>query len=453
MLVHDTEIVSAVRLAVAQRVGQDRFDLWFSKSRFAIDNSTLHVESPNQFVLDWIRANFRESIEQACHDVTAKSLAFDFRVVETQSERDEKVVTDDTAKTESQSAVAPRRRFASLKTFLPGENNRVAYSAAKMVVNQPGAPSPLLLYGPTGVGKSHLLEGVWSAIRSGGRNRRCIYLTAEQFTSFFLEALHGSGLPSFRRRYRELDLLIVEDLQFFAGKTATLNELLFTVDSMLRDGRQLAFSSDRSPIELAQVMGPELSTRICGGLVANMISPELETRVEIARQIARQRSLELPNTVLQLVAERLTDDVRQLQGAINKLMAVHQAVGKPISYSLAEKALEEVFHNSQRQVQLRDIEHAICDIFGVDSERLKSSSKAREISHPRMLAMWLARKYTRAALSEIGEFFGHRSHSTVISAEKKVNRWRSDHSTVRILQNDCRVDEAIRQIETKLRVG
>lgn len=455
MLVHDKEVVSALRLAVAQRVGQDRFDLWFSKTQFVIAAPVLRIHSPNQFVLDWIRSNFRKEIQDAARETLGTIPDFEFLVVPPKQTDEgpsaprpnhQNLINENTI-------VTPKRRFASLKTFQTCQRNNVAYSAAQMIANQPGESSPLLLYGPTGVGKTHLLEGIWSAVRGGGVNRRCIYLTAEQFTSFFLEALHGSGLPSFRRRYRELDLLIIEDLHFFKGKNATLNELLYTIDTMLRDGKQLAFSSDRSPAELAQITGAELNTRICGGLVASMSAPETATRINIARQMASSRGLALPHNVLELLAIQLPNDLRQIQGAINKLLAVQKAVGGPITLPLAEQSLEEVFHCSRPKVQLRDIERAVCDTFGVESDKLKSSSKSRAVSHPRMLAMWLARKYTRAALSEIGEYFGNRSHSTVISAEKKVNTWCSDRSTVRISKNDYQVEEAIRQIESRLRVG
>jgi chromosomal replication initiator protein len=259
-------------------------------------------------------------------------------------------------------------------------------------------------------------------------------------------------LPNFRRRYRGLDLLIIEDVQFFVGKQATISELLHTVDSLARDGRQVALSADRPPTQLTQ-LGPELSNRLCGGLVVNMQPPELETRCQILQHAAQLRSINVPEDVLRLIATRLEDDVRKLHGALHRLAATSTALQQPITTSLARQALEEVFRSSTRHVQLGDIERVVCNTFGVEPKVLRSTSRTRSVSHPRMLAMWLARKYTRAGLAEIGEFFGRRSHSTVVSAEKKVNCWRSQGQVVRMLDGDCVAEEAIRQIEARLHAG
>lgn len=297
-----------------------------------------------------------------------------------------------------------------------------------------------------------MLEGLWGSVRKQRQRRRCIYLTAEQFTSYFLESLHGKGLPNFRRRYRGLDLLIIEDVQFFAGKQATISELLHTVDSLNRDGRQVAFSGDRPPNELSR-LGDELMNRLVGGLVVNIQSPQEETRLEILRSFAKRRAIDVPDEVLCMIASKLQDDVRKLHGAMNRLVATSLAMQAPITPTLAANALEEVFRSSIRQVQLGDIERVVCATFGVEAKTLRSNSRSRGVSHPRMLAMWLARKYTRAGLAEIGEFFGHRSHSTVVSAEKKVNTWRSKGHVLRMAAGDYNAKDAIRQIESKLHAG
>ena len=173
-----------------------------------------------------------------------------------------------------------KRRFASLDTFVAGDGNRLAVTSAEMVVRQPGQHTPLLFYGPTSVGKTHLLEGIWTAARRSHQRLTVVYLSAEQFTSHFLEALRGSGLPSFRRKYRGVGLLMIDDLQFFVGKRATQVELLHTIDTFLREGRQLVFAADRSPAELAE-LGPELTTRLTSGLVCRIEPPDYATRLGI----------------------------------------------------------------------------------------------------------------------------------------------------------------------------
>ena len=270
----------------------------------------------------------------------------------------------------------PRRRFASLDTFVAGEANRLAITSAEMVVRQPGQHTPLMFYGPTSVGKTHLLEGIWTAARRSHQRLTAVYLSAEQFTSHFLEALRGSGLPSFRRKYRGVGLLMIDDLQFLVGKRATQVELLHTIDTFLREGRQLVFAADRSPAELAE-LGPELTTRLTGGLVCRIEPPDYATRLGIVGQMARRMKLHVPADVQQFVASRLTSHARELSGALCRLQATSQALGRPISLAMAEEALADLIRHSGRVVRLPDIEKAVCDVFGLEPASLQSDAKAK----------------------------------------------------------------------------
>ena len=321
-----------------------------------------------------------------------------------------------------------------------------------MVVRQPGQITPLMFYGPTSVGKTHLLEGIWTAARKSHQRLTAVYLSAEQFTSQFLEALRGSGLPSFRRKYRGVGVLILDDLQFFVGKRATQVELLHTVDGFLREGRQLVFAADRSPAELAE-LGPELTTRLTGGLVCRIEPPDHATRLGIVGQMARRMKLHVPPEVQQFVASRLTSHARELSGALCRLQATSEALGRPISLPLAEEALADLIRHNGRVVRLPDIEKAVCEVFGLEPASLQSDAKGKRVSHPRMLAMWLARKHTRAALSEIGHYFGRRSHSTVISAQKRVDGWMASGRPLDLAEHRWPADDAIRQVERRLAAG
>ncbi len=500
VLDRETDVVSSIRLSIADSIGSNRYELWLAETELVFSGNVLQICSSKQFQLEWIRNNFSAEIRSACKDTIKADVDLQFCFQEQSagsaqpasasqnitstglsggvtrpsgsgepldpSGRQLSTVkqpgTQGQADTQQAGAhsneagrkpLSGKRRFASLSTFVVGPSNQLALTSAQMVSRQPGSISPLFVYGPSGVGKSHLLEGLWGSIRSQrDRRRRCIYLTAEQFTSYFLESLHGRGLPNFRRRYRGLDLLIIEDVQFFAGKQATISELLHTVDSLTRDGRQVAFSADRPPNELTQ-LGSELTNRLVGGLVVNMQPPDEDTRLKILRSLAKRRSIEVPDEVLNMIATRLQDDVRKLHGAMNRLVATSLALQQPITTDLARNALEEVFRSSSRHVQLSDIERIVCDTFGVEPNTLRSNARTRAVSQPRMLAMWLARKYTRAGLAEIGEFFGRRSHSTVVSAEKKVNSWRSQGQVLRMVAGDFNAEDAIRQIESRLHAG
>jgi chromosomal replication initiator protein len=349
-------------------------------------------------------------------------------------------------------ANSSRRCPARLATFVQGDGNRLAVTAALSVVQRPGTVSPLFLHGPNGCGKTHLLEGIWHELRNRCRMGRAVLLSAEQFTSYFLGALQGSGLPSFRRKVREVDLLAVDDVQFFAGKRATLVELQHTIDALLRNGRQLVLVADRPPAGL-KGLGPETIGRLTGGLVCGVEAADFDTRLGIARHMAEQGKLSVPEPVLRLLASELEGDARQISGALNRLEASSEMLQQPISLELAQRALADIFRATRRVVHLGDIERAVCDVFGLEPKSLRAGRKSKSITQPRMLAMWLARKYTRAAFSEISHHFGRRSHSTVISAEKQVNRWVADGAQVLCGPGQCPVEDAIRRVETQLRVS
>ncbi len=469
------EIVSALRSALAGKVGQKRYDLWFGAgTRLDYDGSALKIGAPNQFFLDWIRSNFRRQIEAACCDLFGTCPAIEFYIEATAAPVGGNVMQSASPKKTSNrepatmppatigqtASIAPvaaaetssRRRFASLDTFVAGEANRLAITSAEMIVRQPGQHTPVMFYGPTSVGKTHLLEGIWTSARRNHPRMTIMYLSAEQFTSHFLEALRGSGLPSFRRKYRGVDLLLIDDLQFLIGKRATQVELLHTIDTFLREGRQLVFAADRSTAELAE-LGPELTTRLTGGLVCRIEPPDYASRLGILSHMARRINLHLPTEVQQYVAARLTTHARELSGALCRLKATSQATGRPISLAMAEESLADLIRQSGRVVRLLDIEKAVCDVFGLEPTSLQSDEKAKRVSHPRMLAMWLARKHTRAALSEIGYYFGRRSHSTVISAQRRVDGWMATGCPLDLAEQRWPVDDAIRKVERRLAAG
>lgn len=465
----DMEIADDLRLLLADKVGQERFDLWFGNTTLLeLQGDVLSIHLPDQFSLDWVRKNFRRQIEDACEELTGTAPALEFRIdsklkrrrnVElskvTSSNLRDSSVRDVVSRSESPSPERTRsrgRQFSKLDQFVVSDQCRVAYTAATMVTRQPGAINPLFIYGPHGVGKTHLLEGIWSWARRSSSMRRVIYLSAEQFTSYFLAALHGSGLPSFRTKYRDADLLIIDDVQFFARKQATIIELLHTTDSLLREGRQLAFAADRSPAELND-LGPELMGRLVGGLVCGMDYPNRDERVELASLLARQCEAKLPRSVIEFLADHLSGDARMIRGAIHRLVATGSAMQQEITLALAQNAMADVFASIHRVVDLGSIEHAVCETFGLDKHTLHSNCKARSVHHPRMLAMWLARKHTRAALSEISHHFGRRSHSTVITAQKRIDRWRADGQSLQVADMTWSVDEAIRKVESRLSAG
>lgn len=472
----DKEIVAAIRRLLAERLGQDRYSLWFGPNvGINVQASVVTITASSQFVLDRLRSGFRKDLQAVTGQLLGADPELVFRVAAADAATAPRtslgIVANETTTPsdrpgpllEGSAAAAPtgppvvlplRPESGPVRTFgtfVAGAGNRVALTAAETMFQRMGAISPLFFYGPTGSGKTHLLQGIVHQARKTPDLRRVVYLSAEQFTSYFLEALRGTGLPSFRRKYRDVQLLLIDDVQFFAGKRATLVELQQTMDAVLRNGHQLVLTADR-PLNQLSGLGPELMARLAGGLVCALEPADYATRLGILRQLDRQRKLGFPDDVLQMIASELCGDARQLSGALHRLQAHREGLGEAITASTAATALADLFRSTHRIVRLADINQAVCQVFGLDPETLQSESRSKAVSQPRMLAMFLARKHTRAAYSEIGNYFG-RTHSTVISAQQKVGRWVSDGTTVGLGPRACRIEEAIQQIEAALRTG
>ena len=345
-----------------------------------------------------------------------------------------------------------RRPAVRLDEFSVGSSNRMAYAAVELAASRLGEMSPVLVHGPSGVGKSHLLAGICHHARQSRPGLAVAMFSAEQFTTNFLQALHGSGLPGFRRSCRAVDLLAIDDLQFFVGKRATLLELQSTVDTLHRAGKQIVFASDRD-IESLSGLGSELTGRLCGGMTAGIMPPDYEVRRGIVSGLAKKREIDLPADVVDFLANSLTRHARELIGGINRLEATSHMLGAPVTLDLAREALADLVRSSARSLRLADIEHAVCAAFGISEADLKSTRRSRAVNHPRMLAMFLARKHTGAALADIGRHFGRRSHSTVLAAEKTVRKWMTAQSSIVLADATWEVDQAIRRVEDVLRAG
>jgi chromosomal replication initiator protein len=480
----EKEVVAAVLSRLALKIGSDRFEVWFGANvRLVACEATLLVEVPNQFHQNWLRRNFRGDLEAACQEALGRTLAVEFRVVATldskrsaqregaadpqrqldfgadprQSAEESNTATLVLEAPRKQHEAPPMtmssgRKYASLDSFVAGPANQLAHAAASMVVERLGSVNPVYFYGATSVGKTHLLEGIFQEARRRNRAVNSVFLTAEQFTSGFLEALRGGGLPSYRQKYRAVELLILDDLQFFVGKRATVIEFLHTLDTLVRQGRQLVVAADRPPAEL-HLLGPEVVTRLSAGLVVKIEPADEATRARIVRQRALVLGLEINDEACEFLAQHLTEHARQLIGALLQLLAASRIRREPITKAIAEEILADIVGDHAKPVQLRQIENAVCEVFGLDGECLQQKRRVKALNEPRMLAMWLARRYTRAALSDIGQHFGRRSHSTVISAQKSVSKWMTETKDLEIGGTCCRADEIVRRVEAKLRLG
>jgi chromosomal replication initiator protein len=494
-------LVRRVGEALRERLGEERYAVWFGDAvaiDVAIDGETtgadgaaggcIVVSVGNAFSQEWLKRTFHADVEAAVQAVCGGTWSVVWRtsptttaevsvpasppakgmlrpVAESRS-RDavklrraganghaaSRAQAVEVTVRENRGGVAARRPAASLEAFVAGPSNRMAFAAIELAASRPGEMSPLVIHGPSGVGKSHLLEGICGRFRDLHPGATTLLLSAEQFTTSFLQALHGSGLPGFRRGCRNADLLVIDDLQFFVGKKATLLELQQTLDALLRQGRQVIFACDRE-LDALPDLGADLLTRLRGGMVARLLPPDYDVRRGIVAAVCDKRGLVVTDDVLHYVATSMTRHARELLGAINRLEATSHMLGLPVTLGMAQEALADLVRSSGRSVRLADIERAVCKAFGIESGTLQSSRRARSASHPRMLAMFLARKHTPAPLAEIGSYFGRRSHSTVISAQKAVDEWVAKQSRIVLADATWDVADAIRRVEESLRAG
>lgn len=342
------------------------------------------------------------------------------------------------------------RRYLGFEEFVVGRCNELAFTAARHAAEQPGLQcNPLYLHGPCGTGKTHLAEAIYKAIRRLHPNLRLLFMTAEAFANQFTHALRTHSLPSFRQRFRNVDVLFIDDADFLNGKRGIQEEFLHTFQQLVSHGKQLVLTSDSHPRLLSQTCD-ELVSRFLSGLVCRVEAPDIETRRKVVQFKTASLGAAIADDVLEMVAKRFTNNVREIEGALNTLQTWFRMTGKRVTLAVAKQVLADLERDCVRVVKLADVEAAVCNLFGMNSDDLRSDSRTRSVSQPRMLAMYLARKHTQAAYKEIGEFFGGRNHSTVMAAERKIDTWLRANDELVIGSQTWRLSELVERIEQQL---
>ena len=337
--------------------------------------------------------------------------------------------------------------------FATNTSNTLAVTAAKMLAANPTNAAPLCFWGATGTGKTHLLSAIRHELRARHQMTRVLLMSAEDFTNDFLSCVRGTGLPAFRKRYRDVDALLVDNVQFLSGKNATLREMLYTVDTVLSRRRPLILAADRQPLEIDGLTA-DLAGRMSSGLVCGINPMELELRRDLFRRYAAQSYMPWDEATIEMLAQRATGDGRVIQG-ISQLVSMLQRMYRrmPTAQEITSHA-GDLLQRGPKVVALADVEKAICTAFGLSTGELRSDSKSRNVSQPRILAMYLSRQHTTAAFSEIGRYYGDRNHSTVIAAHRRVEDWiKSDQSVGGRGPKNMKVQEAIAAVENLLRIG
>ncbi len=482
----------AVADAVAARIGAARFTLWFAgHARFVGLGSELVVVARNDSCRDWLEHTFGEAVRAAAAEAAGAPLpvrwavdadAFqetgdrkqetEVRKPEPARPKDEGRRTKDEQKEQKDlfgDPVAPQRakpkrpdpeaggfdlapragrRWKKLDDFVVGPCNRVAHASAASVVEDPGqGANPLVLHGPTGVGKTHLLEGILVGMRRGGE-KPC-YVTAEEFTTRFVQASRLGKMSAFRRQFRECSALLLDNLNFLATKRATQEEFLNTFDALVSDGRQVVVTTDCHP-RLADDLMPELADRLLGGAVWGLLPPDPETRLGILRKKASAPGPPVPDAVLKYLSSHLRGNVRELEGAVNSVRHYAKVTGRPADVSLAREALGDLLRHAVRVVTVPDVDAAVCTSLRLATGTLQSKARTWAVTHPRMVAVFLCRKHTAATYGEISKHFGAKTHSTAVAAEKKVRAWLAADARVAIGDRDWPAKELVDRVEREL---
>jgi chromosomal replication initiator protein len=506
------KLEEALRSAVSDRVGATRFALWFGgnvRLELNRDGDSLIVRVPDSFFRDWIERHYTSSLTDAAEAVVGHRLRVSVQihgeceqhpgnVPELLSNRPETSIKsrldahipislpsgpkqpapltallngsasttnptfdvseiDLSGRLESASRSAglippesSRRPLRSLEDYVTGPGNRLAHAAAAEMARTAGHTfNPLMIHSAIGLGKSHLLDGINHSLRQLHPRLQIVQMSAEAFTNGFLESMRSGTLNGFRTRFRGAGGLIVDDVQFLAAKRATMVEFLYTFNALYDKGAPIILSADQHPRQISRLTD-ELMTRFLAGMVVRIESPDLVTRQAILQAKATARGVEVPEAVVAYIAEHLRASVRELEGALHTVISQAILTGKRLDLTLAQSALRDSIRHTTVSIGMRDIERAICNLFQVKAEAIKSESRAQALAYPRMIAMYLCRKHIGAAYSEIGRYFGGRNHTTVIAAEKKVNKWLKSEKRIVLLPGFETVADVLSDIERSL---
>jgi chromosomal replication initiator protein len=434
---------SHVRGNLRRSAGQRLFDQWL-KPVVLIKGSTgeaVRLGLPSAFMTQWVKNHYSERLLLEFRAVLPEVLSV---TIETMADEPKQVLK---AEPVIAPVAAPGERPAfdprfSFERFVVDSTNRVAFNAAKAVA-QPGMPqfSPLYLHSGTGQGKTHLMHALGQAFLDANPEATAIYVTAERFMFEFVQALRNKDTHAFKTRLRSVDLLMIDDLQFIGGKDATQEEFFHTVNEFMSSGKRLVIAADRAPQAL-EGFEPRLAGRLGSGLVADIKPAELELRRAIvARKLQDMPAVDMPDEVMDLLAARITSNVRELEGALNRLLAYASLSNETITIDFAVATLGEVLRSAQRRITIDEIQRAVSSHFEVKQIDLISERRAVAIARPRQIAMYLAKRLTTRSLPEIGRKFGNRDHSTVIHAVKRIEELRG---------KDVEIDGAVRALMRSL---
>jgi len=419
------------------------YDTWFGGvSVVELDGDSFVVGLANEFTREWVEGHFLDLIRAAVRDSSGDELRVQLRVTETTAPFESAAKTAPATVTPLH-VDAPRSEVAGINpkytfdSFVIGSSNRFAHAAALAVAESPAqAYNPLFIYGHTGLGKTHLLHAVANFVTDHGGGLTVRYVTSETFMNDFINSLRDRRIEGFKQRYRTYDVLLIDDVQFFENKERIQEEFFHTFNSLYEAGRQIVMSSDRPPRDIG-TLHDRLRSRFEWGLITDIQPPDLETRIAILRKKVKNDQIDVRDTeLLTYIASRVSTNIRELEGALTRVVAFSSLTGRPLSVELAQDVLKDVFpQGEQVQISIDRIQELVCDRFGVTLAELTGDRRSQNIVYPRQVAMYLSRELTDSSLPKIGKEFGGRDHTTVIHATSKIARLiREDRSVYNLIQ-------------------
>jgi chromosomal replication initiator protein len=411
------------------------FETWLKDTKLVeIDESRFRIAAPNGFARDWLDNRYRTLVSQTLARVVGGSVQVEFVVADAPGPLPDQASEDSFVPPPASAGgntVNLNSRYA-FSNFIVGSANRLAHAAALSVAERPGhAYNPLFLYGGVGLGKTHLMHAIGNAVAAKFPRKRILYATSEKFTNDFINSIREQRMEDFRNRYRRIDVLLIDDIQFIAERERTQEEFFHTFNAIHEAGKQIVLSSDRPPKAIT-TLEERLRSRFEWGLIADLTPPDLETRIAILRSKAEDQLNLIPAEVIEFIARKVVSNVRELEGALNRVIAYASMSGMPINNELASAVLSNVMYNpKKRSITPQRIVRAVADYYGVNLDQLRSSKRDRAIVVPRQIAMFLIREETDISLLRIGAELGGRDHSTVLHACDKIARELAENDEMR----------------------
>ncbi|MEW6247342.1 MAG: chromosomal replication initiator protein DnaA [Nitrospirota bacterium] len=420
---------------VSEKVPKQVFDTWFAPIRLqGIDDSGAKIAVPNRFFADWLTQHYRDLLTEGLSRANGGGTMDVAFVVDRKAEARAEEGTASPGSGRSQTAARPRRGIQlnpkyTFTSFVVGAGNQFAHAACMAVAEQPAkAYNPLFIYGGVGLGKTHLLNAIGNHV-ADHTDLRIAYVTTEQFTNEVINSIRYDKMIDLRKRYRNIDMLMIDDIQFLAGKERTQEEFFHTFNALYEARKQIVLSSDRFPKDMPDIE-ERLRSRFEWGLIADLQPPDVETRIAILRKKSEDEGIVLPEDVIHFLATTMKNNIRELEGSLVRLGAYSSLTGQAITLEMAKNVLRDLIGDKKKIIVLDDIQEAVSARFHVKISDLKSRRRSKTLVHPRQIAMYLCRELTDASFPEIGRHFGGKDHTTIIHACKQIAKAREADSAL-----------------------